>query len=114
MVDVWSDDVGQPDGHGRMVYRRLVGVGWSDRQFAGLMGGWTDCRVTDGVAGGWTDRLYDGQAGMMDGLAVGQTDSATELRGDRQTGQVGGRMDGLVAQQTDVEKDRWVGRQMYR
>ena len=59
----------------------------------------------DGVMGGWTDGLYDGQAGMMDGLSVGWTASATALRGDRQTVGAVGMMDGRVAQQTDVLKD---------
>ena len=51
---------------------------------------------------------------MTDGLAVGWTDSATDLRGDRQTVWVGGRTDGLVTRQTDMEKDGRVVRQTYR
>ena len=80
-----SDDVGQPDGHGRMVYR------WSDG---------------DGQADGWT--------GMTDGLAVAWTDSATDLRVDRQTVGAGRMTDGLVAPQTDMLKDGRVMRQTYR
>ena len=74
MVDVWSDnvgqpdDVGQPDRCGRMVDR------WSDSD-------------------GWSDR----RTGMTDGLAVAWTDSATDLQVDRQTVGVGGMTDGLVA-----------------
>ena len=75
MVDVWSDDVGQPDRHGRMVYRQ------SDS---------------------------DSQSGMMDGLPMVWTDSATDLRVDKQMVGAGGMTDGLVAQQTDVGKDRQV------
>ena len=42
MVDVRSDDVGQPDGHVRMVYRWADGVGQSDGRFGGLTGGVAD------------------------------------------------------------------------
>ena len=51
MVDVWSDDVGQPDGHGRMVYR--LSVGWTDSA--------TALRV---------DRQTVGAVGMTDGLVA--------------------------------------------
>ena len=68
----------------------------------------------DRVTGGWTDGSYDGQAGMMDGLSMGWTDSATDLLGDRQTGGVVGMTDGWVTRQTDVLKDRLVVRQTYR
>ena len=44
MVDVWSDNVGQPDGHGRMVCRRSDGDGRSDRLVAKRM----VCRQSDG------------------------------------------------------------------
>ena len=64
--------------------------------------------------GGWTDGSCDGRAGMTDGLLVGWTDSATDLRGDRQTVGAVGMTDGLVARQTDVLKDRLVVRQTYR
>ena len=84
MVDVRSDDVGQPDGRGRMVYRWSDGDRWSDGRFAGLTGGVADGQVMDGLMGGWTDCSYDGRAGMTDGLTVGQTDSATDLWVDRQ------------------------------
>ena len=57
------------------------------------------------------DGLYDGRAGMTDGLSVGWTDSATDLRGGRQTV---GMTDGWVAQQTVVLKDGQVVRQTYR
>ena len=43
------------------------------------------------------DCSYDGWAGMMDRMAVGWMDSATDSWGDRQTAGVGGRTDGLVA-----------------
>ena len=43
--------------------------------------------------------------GMMDGLTMGQTDSATDLRVDSQTVSTGRWMDGMVARQTDVLKD---------
>ena len=46
------------------------------------------------------DCSYDGQMGMTDGLAVGQTDSATDLWGDRQTG------GGLAGGRTDWSHDR--------
>ena len=59
----------------------------------------------DGVMGGWTDGSYDGQAGMMDGLAIGRMDSVTDLRVDRQTGGAVGMTDRLVACQTVVWKD---------
>ena len=55
--------------------------------------------------GGWTDCSYGGRTGMTDGLAVGQTDSVTDLRVDRQTVGAGGMTDGLVARQTDMVKD---------
>ena len=42
------------------------------------------------------DCLYDGRAGMTDGLAVGLTDSATDLWVDRQTVGAVGMTDGLV------------------
>ena len=70
-VGEWSDDVGHPDGHGKMVYRWSDWDGRSDGQIVGLTGGVTDC---------WTDCAYDVQTGMMDRLAVVQTDSATDLR----------------------------------
>ena len=60
------------------------------------------------------DGSCDGRAGMTDGLSVGWTDSATDLRGDRQTLGAVGMTDGLVARQTDVEKDGWFVRQTYR
>ena len=60
------------------------------------------------------DGLYDGRAEMVDRLSVGWTDSATALRGDRQTVGAVGMTYGLVAQQTDVEKDGWLVRQTYR
>ena len=41
MVDVWSDDVGQPDERGRMVYRQSDGDGRSDGQSDGWGGGLT-------------------------------------------------------------------------
>ena len=44
MVDVWSDDVGQPDRRGRMGYRRSDSDGRSDGRFAGRM----VCRRSDG------------------------------------------------------------------
>ena len=44
----------------------------------------------DGVPGGWMDVSYDGQMGMMDGLAVGWMDSVTDLWVDRQTVGAGG------------------------
>ena len=68
----------------------------------------------DGVTGGWTDCWDDGRAGMMDGLAVGSTDSATDLRVDRQTVGAVGMTDRLVTRQADMLKDRQVVRQMYR
>ena len=64
--------------------------------------------------GGWTDGSYDGRAGMTDGLSVGWTDSATDLRGDRQTVGASGMTDGLVARQTDVEKNGRLVRQTHR
>ena len=70
MVDVQSDDVGQPDRCGRMVYRWPDGDGRSDGWCTGLTGGVVDRHVMDGVTGGWTDCSYDGQTGMTDGLAV--------------------------------------------
>ena len=60
------------------------------------------------------DGSGDGQAGMTDGLSGGWTDSATDLRGDRQTVGAVRRTDGLVARQTDVEKDGRFVRQTYR
>ena len=51
---------------------------------------------------------------MTDGLSVGWTDSATDLRGDRQTVGAVVMTDGQVAQQTDMLKDRLVVRQTYR
>ena len=60
------------------------------------------------------DGSYDGWAGMTDGLSVGWTDSATDLRGDRQTVGAVRMTDGWVAQQNGVVKDRQVVRQMYR
>ena len=59
----------------------------------------------DRVMGGWTDGSYDGRVGMTDGLSVGWTDSATDLRGDRQTVGAVGMTDGRVAQQNGVVKD---------
>ena len=44
MVDVGSDDVGQSDGCGRMVYRRSDGDGRSD----GCFSLWMVCRRSDG------------------------------------------------------------------
>ena len=41
-LDEWSDDVGQPDGCGRMVYRWSDRDGQSDGWIAGLMGGVMD------------------------------------------------------------------------
>ena len=60
------------------------------------------------------DGSYDGRAGMTDGLSMGWTDSATDLRGDRQTVGAVGITDGRVAQQTVVVKDGRVVRQTYR
>ena len=51
---------------------------------------------------------------MTDGLSVEWTDSATALRGDRQTVGAVGMMDGRVARQTVVLKDGRVVRQTYR
>ena len=45
---------------------------------------------------------------------MGWTDSATDLRGDRQTVGAVGMTDGLVARQTDVLKDGRVARLTYR
>ena len=59
----------------------------------------------DGVMGGWTDCLYDRQTGMTDGLAMGWTDRATDLRVDRWTVGAVGMTDGLVARQTVMLKD---------
>ena len=64
--------------------------------------------------GGWMDGSGDRRAGMTDGLSVGWTDSATDLRGDRQTVGAVGMTDGRVARQTDVLKDRRFVRQTYR
>ena len=64
--------------------------------------------------GGWTDGLYDGWAGMTDGLSGEWTDSATALRGDRQTVGAVGMTDGWVARQTVTLKDGRVVRQTYR
>ena len=60
------------------------------------------------------DGLYDRRAGMTDGLSVGWTESATDLRGERQTVGAVRMMDGRVARQTDVLKDGLVVRQTYR
>ena len=78
MVDEWSDDDGQSDGQGKMVYRQLDGDGQSDGQITGLAVGLTDRCVNDELMGWWMDWSYDGQMGMTDGLAVSWTDSATD------------------------------------
>ena len=78
MVHELSDDDGQSDGWGKMVYRQLDVDGQSDRLIAGLMGGVTSRCVNDELMGCQTDWLYDRWTGMTDGLAVSQTDSLTD------------------------------------
>ena len=73
--------------------------GWSDGLIAGLTGEVTDGHVNDELMGCQTDWSYDRQMGMTDGLAVSQTDSATDRRVDLQTD---GIMDRLVVQQMDM------------
>ena len=78
MADEQSDDDGQLDGWGKMVYRWSDSDGWSVRQIAGLVGGVTEGQINDELTGCWMDWSYDGQTGMTDGLTVSQTDSATD------------------------------------
>ena len=66
MVDEWSDDEGQPDGQGKMVYRWSDHDGRSDRWIVGLMGGVTDRHVNDELMGWWMDWSYDRWMGMTD------------------------------------------------
>ena len=78
MADEWSDDDGQSDRQGKMVYRWSDGDGQSDGQIAGLAVGVTDRRVNDKLMGWRMDWSYDRWMGMTDGLTMSWTDNVTE------------------------------------
>ena len=79
MADEWSDEDGQCDGWGKMVYRQSDVDRWSDGLIMGLMGGVTDGHVNDELMGCCQmDWSYDGWTGLTDQLAVSWTDNATD------------------------------------
>ena len=77
MLDEKSDDDGQSDRQGKMVYRWLDIDGWSDGWIAGLMGGVTDGHINDELMGCQMDWSYDRWMWMTNGLAMSWTDSVT-------------------------------------
>ena len=78
MADEWSDDDGQSDRQGKMVYRWSDSDRRSDRQIVGLVVGVTDRHVKDELMGCWTDWSYDGWTGMTDGHTMSWMDIATD------------------------------------
>ena len=70
MADERSDDDGQLDGWGKMLYRQSDSDGRSEGLITGLAGGVTDGHVNDELTGWQTDWSYDGQMGMTDGLVM--------------------------------------------
>ena len=78
MVDEQSDNDGQSDQQGKMMYRWVDGVRQSDGQIMEMAVGLTDGHVNDKLMGWQMDWSYDGWMGMTDRLIMSWTDSATD------------------------------------